>query len=646
MVRILSTVLILGIYSFASSANPLILPIIAKYDGQKVHLKWVPPKINNNYEYRIYRSYDKNKNKLIRKQTKISYAQAKMELSKELLEIVHPYENTKNFFEQSVVASKVQAAQKMRQGLILRKNDLAKALGVYFVDDSVRMKKIYTYTVEVYDKDSKIAFNTLRVSTQKASIPNTVTSVWMINDEHSMGLKWVLTSPFDSYKVYKKSINAVQYTKAHENPLRVSKGAKLYFKDKSIKPKQMMHYVVTVVDGFGEEGSYSLPVTGYLKSKIKMQKILNLHSSVNNKRVKLMWNKIEQKNIQYNIYRSVDPTAGFKKLNPKPLTKNMYVDKNFSLNRNYYYHVTTISSEGESEPSVQRMVTINDATPPKTPMNFSAKLLAGKVMMSWTEVKDNSLLGYRIYRTMDENNAQWEMVEKKPIAKTNYTHVLPKTLSRHFYYYKVTAVDTKFNESKASKILKIKLPDVTAPKQPVIGTKKVYKDKISLQWNNIIVHDLSHYNVYTQVEKKVVRLNKKPLIMTRFEYAVPKGLMGKRKYFITAVDKDGNESQKDKHVLINHVDLIAPMIDNVNYKRIKNSLEISFDVKDKDYNGFEIFRSSGKNPKYFNISTFQRGTQYTDKGLAKNKKYWYQIRVYDKVGNVRISDTKEILWQK
>jgi hypothetical protein len=642
MVRILNILVIIAISCFAELKVDTNLKIMAKYDGQNILIKWVPPKLANNYEYKIYRASQNKPMQLIQKQRKKTYEYVKNNISKKLAFMIYPYKNVKSFNEKYKMAYLLDNVQGARKGIILRDNKLANALGVYFVDKSVRMKQKYRYTIEVYENGKKVAYNSFDIKTFKAMKPKAITDLKIINEENFVALKWNITSPFDIYNVYRKDPKSSQYIKINKAMISVNKSMKYYFKDKNLKPNRMYKYAVSVVDPFGQESEYSFEMVGYLKSKKEKNPISNIKSVINNKYIKLMWDEVKQKDISYNIYRSVEITAGYKRLNKKPLKKPVYIDKDFSLNKNYFYYVTIVKNKKESEPSVKKPVSIKDTTAPSTPKNFKVDVKAGEFILNWDKVDAKDLLGYRVYRTMDDTNRHWEMITKKELVDNHFIHKVPKTLSRNFYFYKISAVDKDFNESKFSKSIKVKLPDVTAPKQPVITEYKVYENILSLKWNNIIVYDMDHFNLYTQVGKKLVKLNDKPLYLSSFKYNLPKNIQGERKYLVTAVDKAGNESSKDNYIIVNHLDLIAPKIEDIQYKIEKNNLKISFNVKDDDYNGFEIFRSSGKNTKYYNISTFKRGMQYIDTKLDPKRTYYYQIRVYDKAGNVRVSDTKEI----
>ncbi len=122
---------------------------------------------------------------------------------------------------------------------------------------------------------------------------------------------------------------------------------------------------------------------------------------------------------------------------------------------------------------------------------------------------------------------------------------------------------------------------------------KVYTNKIYLQWAPVYDYDLSHYNIYTQEGIKLVKLNSKKLLKTEFEL-INYNLEGMKKFIVTSVDKSGNESLKDNHILLNKRDTKAPVIKSIDYAQTKEGLVISLNINDSDYNGFEVYRSSGK----------------------------------------------------
>lgn len=272
------------------------------------------------------------------------------------------------------------------------------------------------------------------------------------------------------------------------------------------------------------------------------------------------------------------------------------------------------------------------------PQNLRADVTPGNVELVWDGVKDKDLLGYRVYMSMEQNATQWSLINKSPVSKNSYTHNRSESLSRHHYYYYIAAVDKNFNESARSNIVKIKLPDITPPKQPVIKKFDVNDKYIRLEWNAIEVYDISHYNVYRNGKEK---LNDTPVRDIFFIDEKP--LSGSNKYIVTAVDTSNNESNKTQSVSIISTDTVAAKIENMEVVQKASEVLIRFENYDEDYNGFQVFRSNGSNTNFYPVSDFiQDKKEYRDNSFFKGRKNYYKIQVFDKSGNISESKVFEV----
>ena len=50
--------------------------------------------------------------------------------------------------------------------------------------------------------------------------------------------------------------------------------------------------------------------------------------------------------------------------------------------------------------------------------------------------------------------------------------------------------------------------------------------------------------------------------------------------------------------------------------------------------GYEVFRSTSSKGSYKKIATVS-GTTYTNRNLSRNRNYYYKVRAYKKIGNVK-----------
>ncbi len=644
MVRSLLFLCLLIVNIYANKSLDQKVTVFSKYDGNSILIKWTTPDLQRDFTYKLYRTNNSNRI-LLSTLKKKSYEEVKNKFDQESLLAIFPYRNVNTLDEKIATKIFLKNIQSMLTSIIGSRTDISKALGTYYEDKTVRLKQKYTYEVEVFEKDKKIASKSFNIYTYKKAISPTPLAFKVEEDDDGINFSWQVDSLFNSYNMYIRKSPSTQFIRHNKYPILVNVKSDILYKDKTLKKNEMAEYKVTTVDVFGEESAFSSSATGYYKDFLMTNKIKYINTSINNFRVKLLWNKSKSKNIFYNIYRSNILNGKYKKVNVKPIPKNFYVDKTITSGKNYYYYITAVSPLGESKPSMKKLVSSFDVIAPPKVKNVKVNLNPGKVNLSWDNVKDKNLIGYNVYFAMNKDDKYYAKVNDKIIKNNKYIHTLPKNLSRFNYYYKVTAVDQKFNESEYSKILKVKLPDVIAPNQPIFSMQKVYKNKIYLQWTPIYDYDLSHYNIYTQEGTKLVKLNSKKIEKTQFELNNYK-LDSLKKFMVSAVDKSGNESLKDKHILLNKRDTQAPLLSSIKYSQSSSGIKILLDIKDNDYNGFEVYRSSGKSIEFFKISNFIKTKSFTDKTLSKDTKYWYQLWVYDKTGNIKKSDTKEILWKK
>ncbi len=619
-----------------------------KIKENKVQLKWIPQKYSNLNTYKIYKTANNEKEKLISTVKAKAFKELKKDgFSEDYIFSIYPFKNVKSIDEQL----KATLAQKSISGFrilrFMQDNEYAKNLGQFYEDNEIKSLEVYKYRIELFQNDKLLSQKEITINKNSKPFDSIA---WLDAEVDNMGVKlfWDNGREESFFNIYRKLDNESRFRRINKNsiyvPMLEEGRKKELFLDTTLKENQNASYKIRKLDFFGEElfESQTVKVKRTINRKAKPLSNVSVYNTDTKKTIK--WEKRKDA-LGFNIYNNQQYNGKYKKLNKKLVKKNYYIHRDFKINENSYYYVTAVTMHGESAPSRKILSYARDVSAPKAPKNLKFSTKEGKVILSWDEVKEKSSLAYKVYVSMQKDQKEWSLIEKNDIKTNSYTHIKPKAHSRFYYYYKVTAIDKKRNESPSSNIVKVKLPDVIAPNQPSIKKYKTYAEKIVFDWQEVYDYDLSHYNIYTQDGKNLIKLNKKPLKVTYFELKNSK-YNGLRKYIVTAVDKSGNESLKEKHMLIKSLDLIAPKIEKINYSLKGKNLEINFTVNDKDYNGFEVFRSSLENPKYTNVSGFKEGTSYINKSLSSNRKYFYFIKVYDKVGNVRKSDIKEILWRK
>ena len=621
------------------------LYVFANSTPDKIELKWFLKNYTSEYVYKIYRAKKGEKLKLIATIKPASFSQLKRAgYDKDYIFLIYPFKGVKGADQTISVLKILPKVSVFRTLRAMQENSFAKNLGHYFIDKMVQKNSIYLYKIVAYKKDKKVLSKMVIATTKKFLKSNDIMWAMAKKINRGIALSWDTRDDFAFYNVYRKLKGEKKFKKINKESIYISrefaKKTKYLYVDGDIKNNQFASYYITKLSMFAKEGKPSKTVTAKYIKKVPVRRVSKIFVTMKKTGALLRWSKVKEA-LGYNVYKSPTYVGDYYKINKKPVKKEYFLDKSYTPKKASYYFVTATNLKGESYPSNIIMAFSKDITPPKKVQGLKAKVKPGTVKLYWKKNKEKDLAGYRVYVSMDMDQKEWSLVNKKLIKTNHFTHKRAKTLSRFAYYYRVSAVDKSLNESLPSKIVKVKLPDVTPPKQPVFKNYKAYADKIILEWSMVRVYDFDHYNVYKKIGKKYKRLNKTPLTKTYFEDKKPQ--IGKNIYFVSAVDKSGNESKIKKYITVILKDKIPPKITHFNIKKIKKGILVSFKCKDKDYSGFEVYRSSGDILNYYNASNFIKAKKsFLDKNIAKKAHYFYRVVAYDKHGNASRSKVIDI----
>jgi hypothetical protein len=150
------------------------------------------------------------------------------------------------------------------------------------------------------------------------------------------------------------------------------------------------------------------------------------------------------------------------------MEKNLsFTDQSFEWEKTYYYHVTTVTTiarpgkpevsiEGDDTPEVK--VFADDVFPPAVPSGLQA-VFSGSgqqpfVDLIWAPVPDADLGGYNVYRREEGGTAV--KLNSELVKMPAYRDA--QVVSGEKYFYSVSAVDLRGNESKRSEEASERVP--------------------------------------------------------------------------------------------------------------------------------------------------------------------------------------------
>ncbi len=270
------------------------------------------------------------------------------------------------------------------------------------------------------------------------------------------------------------------------------------FTDRDIDLGTTYYYYVTAVNDIGESDSsiiVSKEVTTIPSSPT------NLKASSNQNNISLDWSEpSEDGGLQissYKIYRgrSKDDIDFYHEV-----SSTSYTDSDVKTSVDYYYYVTAVNDEGESQPSNTVQSTI--ISTPTAPQDLEAEGENSTISLSWTPPVDDGgsqIEKYKIYRGQNENKLQYLTDVNGGTTKYSDNSVE----NGNWYYYKVSAVNNA-GEGPKSNLTKAKPsgshgPNDKVPTAPRRLQAEPGNSTVNLTWSPPADDggsEITKYNIY------------------------------------------------------------------------------------------------------------------------------------------------------
>ena len=189
--------------------------------------------------------------------------------------------------------------------------------------------------------------------------------------------------------------------------------------------------------------------------------------------------------------------------------KRRFEDIYFSRDSSNYYIVEVVDTSGNRSRSDFSYLTLIDTVPPGKPIHIKSKMDSlGIVTLQLEPQVEKDFMGYRIYKAnaadhefsvvQETYNDTIVEVARKPIIIDTST---VKSLTKYIYY-KVTALDYHYNESKPSEIIKVKRPDIYPPVPPLINDCKSTDNAVNIDIIHSTSTDVVQHYVLRKKEKE------------------------------------------------------------------------------------------------------------------------------------------------
>jgi fibronectin type 3 domain-containing protein len=305
---------------------------------------------------------------------------------------------------------------------------------------------------------------------------------------------------YNSFILEKSADGGINYTTVNDKPIINSINEDLpnvrsaHYFDSLSQNNKTYYYRVRGIDAFGEKSPPSDSVAG--SGFIPIAAAPNITEwNTDNTRVYLAWQfpaegvacegfRVERSRMEAGPYTTLLTTGRDERTftDSRPLSSN-------------YYRVVVFNDRAQ-RPSQPVFVQLEDSIPPAIPAGLSAVVdSAGVVSLTWDRNSEDDLLGYRLYRA-NFKNAEFSQVTREAVARNAFTDTINTNTLTSSVYYKVSAVDLRYNESQQSALLKLSRPSTLPPAPPVFKNIRSMDEGIQMRYIKSFSPGVQHYDIY------------------------------------------------------------------------------------------------------------------------------------------------------
>jgi len=438
-------------------------------------------------------------------------------------------------------------------------NDLvtANALGLRFVDREVIPNSRYIYRVMLIEATKAMAFDTayIMVETQPAKALTSPVGFSYRSGDGSIQLLWPngLNSEYIGYYLYRSDDGGKTFLAKNQMPIVNAQSANqvvtdniLYIDTATVNYK-IYSYRLVGVTPFGEL-SAPAEIKAFSRDLTPPEApVLKKTSQIAPGKIKLSWEqKSQPADIKgFMVSRSNNANNGYRFITSKPLPKNTreyVVDMGDDFEA--YFMVASVDTAGNLGFSLPILATLAETPVPRTPQEVKGEIdKNGHVTLSWKPVNSKNIIGYRIYRSNDPSH-EFIAVNGQIHADTTFIDSISiNTLSRNIFY-RVAAVNSRYQYSEQSPILRLRRPDSNSPAPAVINNITVTDKSVTIQWHCSPSSDVAIQRILRRTESDsqwTLIDSLKPGVRKYVDFnVIPKTTYY---YSIVSVDSSGNASK-------------------------------------------------------------------------------------------------------
>lgn len=395
------------------------------------------------------------------------------------------------------------------RGMLLLSADLeprvAHVLGLRYDDATASAGSAYEYRlIELGSGGERVAATGGAVIAGGYRAPPGPARVTVVPGARGAALRWAPQERFSGYHVYRSPRrDAAGARRLNDAPVIIfmrgdgasGESSAIFFTD-TAPARDSAFYQVRGIDMFGRPSDAS-PVVAYVhRVPVELAAPVLPRATVAGDTVIVSWQPpADGRAARYQLWRADSATGRFVRVGGVVRAPGVEQrDSRRPVRSVSWYRVTALDDQGrESEPSAVALAEIPDRVAPPAPDSLSGAPASGRITLRWRQVAAVDLRGYRVYRASGDSGA-FVLLQAAPRLAAAYTDTI-RARADHVFRYRVTAVDSSFNESAPSQVVAVRPPDTTPPSAPQISGVRRLEGALVVAWLGNPEPDVVSYRV-------------------------------------------------------------------------------------------------------------------------------------------------------
>ncbi len=383
--------------------------------------------------------------------------------------------------------------------------ETAKYAGLGYADTDIKANEKYFYTIKSGIPKEKIKIDSLGVFINPVEVEELPKPIDFFGYYHKNAfvLVWEYDQLVDYYTAYdlERSEDGITFNKLNETPITKiadTPYSGISFTDSIPEFNKKYWYRIVGMNYFNEKSppSDAIHLTGI--KELQGEPLFSSSEITPDSQVLLQWEFPEEEQWKLNKYELLksDKAIGPYKTVVDSIAPTQSKYTYGPLDDINYFKLKAFGKHQDYQVSPPVMVQPVDSIPPSKPEELRGIIdTLGVVALQWSKNTELDLKGYDILRAYRPDQ-EFTKLNKENLLSENYIDTVDMTSFNENIYYRIIALDNRYNASVPSDTLILKKPDRVPPTSPVFKEYEIKDGQVHLSWINSSSDDRKSTVVY------------------------------------------------------------------------------------------------------------------------------------------------------